>query len=127
MKPPKPCLTAGCTRYAVPGGSRCAEHTAQDDADARRTGRRSPGTTAAWKKAREKALRRAGYRCEKCGRTKAQAEAAGTWLEVHHKEGRGVNRDRHDQAQLQVLCRTPCHVATLKQPRKPWPPARPPR
>lgn len=107
----RPCLERGCPEYALPGKSRCEEHQAQ----ARKTGARSPGTTAAWRKARQIALDRAGHRCEKCGRTEAQARADGTWLEVHHRDGAGVRAQVHDQAQLQVLCRKPCHLATWRR------------
>ncbi len=115
MKPPvRPCIERlpdgrGCPEYALPGKPRCAQHHAQ----AAKTGQRSPGTTAAWRKARAAALARAHDMCQKCGRTEAQAKAAGTWLEVHHRSGAGVRAKTHDPDDLEVLCRTPCHVDTL--------------
>jgi 5-methylcytosine-specific restriction endonuclease McrA len=112
-RPLRPCIERlpdgrGCPEYAVLGKSGCEAHQRQ----ALKDGRRPPGTTSAWKKARKAALERAGYRCEKCGRTEDQARAAGTHLEVHHRDGRGVRANQHELDQLEVLCRTPCHTAT---------------
>ncbi len=115
MPPPRPCLSPACPVYAEPGKSRCAEHARQESRAARQEGRRSPGTTAPWAKARARALQRAGHTCELCGRTDAEARAAGTWLEVHHEDGQGVRATEHDQAKLTVLCRQPCHVQTFRQ------------
>ena len=120
MKPPRPCIERlpdgrGCPEYAEPGQARCTEHRHLAVKD----GRRSPGTTAAWRKARAAALRRAGHRCEKCGRTEEQTRAAGTHLEVHHRSGAGVRATQHDLDDLQVLCRTPCHTATWKRETRP--------
>jgi hypothetical protein len=117
---PGPCIErlpdgVGCPEYALPGEARCEEH----HHEAVKNKRRSPGTTGAWRKAREEALRRAGHRCEKCGRTEEQARAAGTWLEVHHPDGRGVRADHHDVEALQVLCRKPCHLDTLRKKTRP--------
>ena len=122
MRPAKPCIERlpdsglGCPRMALEGQSRCAEHARQ----ARRDGTSSPGTTAAWRKARAAALRRAGHRCEKCGRKEAQARQDGTHLEVHHRSGAGVRAKQHDQADLEVMCRR-CHVDTMRAtPRPSW-------
>lgn len=112
-QPVRPCIERlpdgrGCPEYAVTGGSRCERH--QSEAVATR--KVSGGTTAAWRKARNAALERTGRMCEKCGRTQDEARADGTWLEVHHRDGRGVRAEQHDLDQLEVLCRTPCHTAT---------------
>lgn len=120
MKPLRPCIDRlpdgrGCPHYALPNLARCEHHHAV----ALKEGRRSPGTTAAWRKARTAALERAGRRCQKCGRTEAQARAAGTWLEVHHLDGEGVRAKTHDDARLQVLCRQPCHLDTLRATTRP--------
>jgi 5-methylcytosine-specific restriction endonuclease McrA len=134
MPAPRPCIervggrgSAGCPRYAVPGKSRCEEHQREHEKRRRQEGG-SPGTTPAWARARKKALEREGYRCQNCGRTEDQARAAGTWLEVHHVDAAGVRAPTHDLSKLEVLCRTPCHTATLaataKARRKPWPPVR---
>ena len=111
-KVPIPCIERledgrGCPRYAIPGKSRCEEH--QREVPSR------GGTTPAWSRARTAALKRAGYRCEECGRTEQQARDAGTWLEVHHVEGEGVRAETHDLAKLKVLCRVPCHKKTLRK------------
>ena len=123
MRPPvRPCIERlpdgrGCPRYAREGDSRCEEcrRRALKNRDL------SPGTTPEWRRARKLALERAGHRCEKCGRTEAEARAAGTWLEVHHRSGAGVRAKTHDLADLEVLCRTPCHTATMRAtPRPSW-------
>lgn len=50
---------------------------------------------------REKALRRAGYRCEECG-----CESTSKWkLNTHHKDG---NQSRNVMSNLEVLCPS-CH------------------
>jgi len=67
----------------------------------------------------EAALQREGHRCEKCGRTEEQARAAGTWLEVHPRDGHGVRAKQHDLDRIEVLCRTPCHLATLRAASRP--------
>jgi 5-methylcytosine-specific restriction endonuclease McrA len=121
-RPLRPCIERlpdgrGCPEYAIPGKSRCETHQRQ----ALKEGRRSPGTTAAWRKARKAALERAGRKCEKCGRTQDQARADGTWLEVHHVSGAGVRAKEHDPDDLQVLCRQPCHLDTWRaQTRQTW-------
>jgi len=112
-KPVRPCIDRlpdgkGCPAYALPGRSRCEKH----EATAVKTGARSGGTTGAWRAARKVALARTNHTCEKCGRTEAEVRAAGSWLEVHHLQGPGVRAAQHDQRDLQVLCRVPCHVAT---------------
>src|SRR5688572_26826123 len=96
--PLRPCLHHRCPEYAEPGKSYCDGHAHEAV-----QGRTSPGTTPAWRRARGAALERAGYRCEKCGRTEEQARAAGTHLEVHHVDGRGVGAQQHDLDQLRVL------------------------
>jgi hypothetical protein len=106
---PKPCIERlpdgrGCPEYAY-DGPRCEAHKSRSG---------EGGTTAAWRRARKIALERTGYRCERCGRTAEQARADGTHLEVHHVDGRGVGAEEHDQALLRVLCRTPCHTATMR-------------
>lgn len=125
-QPPRPCIERlpdgrGCPRYAEEGRPRCAEHHAQ----ALKTGRRSPGTTAAWARARKLALSRAGKKCEKCGLTDAASRAAGLGgLHVHHVDGRGVRAASHDQALLQVLCPT-CHRNLVRRStRQTWPEAK---
>jgi len=40
--------------------------------------------------------------------------AAGTWLEVHHVDRTRVRAETHDLSKLRVLCRTPCHVKTMR-------------
>ncbi|MEJ7783813.1 MAG: hypothetical protein WKF96_03350 [Solirubrobacteraceae bacterium] len=119
-KPVRPCIDRlsdgkGCPEYALPGESRCEEHHAL----AAKNRTRPAGTTAAWRRARLIALKRTGYTCEKCGRTDAQAKADGTWLEVHHRRGEGVRAAQHNQADLQVLCRQPCHLDTLRAKTRP--------
>ncbi|MDQ3608783.1 MAG: hypothetical protein M3459_07775 [Actinomycetota bacterium] len=61
MPPLRPCLERGCAELTT--ASRCPEHEREH------TNARLPGTTAAWRRARTAALRRAGHRCERCGRT----------------------------------------------------------
>lgn len=59
-------------------------------------------------------MRRAGERCEQCGRTKAELKLTGIRLEVHHRDG-----DRHNNTQenLSVLCET-CHPRDVGGSRK---------
>jgi DNA-directed RNA polymerase subunit RPC12/RpoP len=105
----------GCPEYAIPGKSRCEQH--QREAMVKRD--LSPGTTPAWRKARNLALERTGYRCERCGRTDAQSRAeGGGGLHVHHIDGRGVRAQEHDQALLEVRC-PPCHRLTLRRKTRP--------
>ena len=52
-----------------------------------------------WRGVRVEAIRRAGYRCESCGR--------GGRLDVHHAYGYR-NLGHEDPSELQALCRT-CH------------------
>lgn len=101
----RPCIERlpdgrGCPEYAY-DGPRCPEHTRE----AMRDGTRSPGTTPAWSRARKLALERAGYRCERCGKTDAESRAEGRGgLHVHHVDGRGVRAQEHDQVLLEVRC-----------------------
>ncbi len=124
MRPPTPCIErlptgVGCPNYAEPDSSRCAQHGHLAPKG------RSKGTTTSWRKARQAALRRSGNRCEKCGRTEQQARADGTWLEVHHltgshlTPGRSLERTEHPLEELQVLCRKPCHLETLRKKTRP--------
>ena len=107
----------GCPSYALPGKARCELH--QREAMANRN--LSPGTTPEWRRARKLALERAGHRCSKCGRTEAEARAAGSWLEVTTCSGAGVRSATHDLADLVVMCRRPCHTATFRAtPRPSW-------
>jgi 5-methylcytosine-specific restriction endonuclease McrA len=53
-----------------------------------------------WRKRRQRALKRAGYRCQKCGSRRQ--------LQVHHLTYARLGRER--AADLMVLCRT-CHAA----------------
>jgi hypothetical protein len=107
----RPCLVHRCPNYAEPAGSYCDDHAAEAPKGS------SPGTTAAWRRARKAALERAGHRCEKCGRTEQQARADGTHLEVHHVDqgAGGVRAEHHDLSKLRVLCRTPCHTETFRR------------
>ena len=86
---------------ALPGGSRCAEHQRERN----RVGQ-AKGTTAAWRKAREAALRRDGHRCVVCGSTEK--------LQVHHIDGRGVGADEHPLELLEVRCLKHHHEATAQ-------------
>ena len=54
----------------------------------------------AWRRRRQRALKRAGYRCQKCGDRRR--------LEVHHLTYARLGRER--AADLIVLCHT-CHAA----------------
>lgn len=56
--------------------------------------------SAGWRKRRQRALKRAGYRCEKCGSRRR--------LEAHHLTYARLGRER--AADLMVLCHT-CHAA----------------
>jgi hypothetical protein len=105
---PKPCIERlsdgrGCPNFAVVGvngkggNGRCEQHG----------GKPYKGGTHAWKKARAAALNEAGNRCERCGKTQAQARAEGKPLQVHHLErGASIASGRHDR--LRALCRV-CH------------------
>jgi hypothetical protein len=115
VKPPKPCAEHRCREYALAGKSRCAEH----HETAKAAGQVQQGTTAAWRRARTLAMERAGYRCERCRRTEAEVKAAGSWLEVHHQDGAGTRAATHDLSKLEVLCREPCHLATLRKATRP--------
>jgi DNA-directed RNA polymerase subunit RPC12/RpoP len=120
MKPPKPCIErlpggVGCPAYAIPGKSRCEAH--QREALAKRD--LLPGTTPEWRQARKLALKRTGYRCERCGKTDAESRAEGKGgLHVHHVDGRGVRAQEHDQALLEVRCPS-CHRRTLRKKTRP--------
>ena len=57
---------------------------------------------AAWKRARLAALRRAGYKCERCGSARR--------LEVHHKSPIENGGAPFDLGNLQAVCRG-CHFA----------------
>jgi 5-methylcytosine-specific restriction endonuclease McrA len=58
-----------------------------------------------WEVVRAAALRRADYRCARCGR---RAREAGCPLDVHHASGYARLGDERP-AELRVLCRYPCH------------------
>lgn len=110
VKPPVPCAEHRCREYALPGKSRCAQH----HETAKAAGKVQQGTTAAWRRARTVALERAGHRCESCGRAEVEVRAAGSWLEVHHQDGRGARAVTHDLSKLEVLCRE-CHLRTIRR------------
>lgn len=117
----RPCIERmpdgrGCPRYADPkNGHRCTEHFRE--AMAKRD--LSPGTTPEWRRARKIALERAGYVCEKCGKTDTESRAEGEGgLHVHHIDGRGTRARVHDQALLEVRC-PPCHRLTLRRDTRP--------
>ena len=57
---------------------------------------------AAWGRARLAALRRAGYRCQRCGGVRR--------LEVHHRQPLEHGGAPVDQRNLEVVCRA-CHFA----------------
>jgi len=58
-----------------------------------------------WVRTRALALRRAGYRCQRCGTRDTDARP----LVVHHRDALGmVGHRAHELANLDVLCR-PCH------------------
>ena len=57
---------------------------------------------AAWKRARLLALRRAGYKCQRCGGARR--------LEVHHRTPLEHGGAPFDPANLEVICRH-CHFA----------------
>ncbi len=62
--------------------------------------------TKQWKEFREKALRLAAYRCEKCDRSQSE----GAILQVHHKEYRpGLAAWDYDYSLCDVLCKA-CHA-----------------
>jgi predicted HNH restriction endonuclease len=105
--------------YAVGRGkSRCPKH----EAEARKKRTASPGTTPSWHRARRAALARDGYRCQKCGRTQAEAKKAGRTgkgLHVHHVDGVGSSRDEtHDVDKLTTLCEL-CHNAVRAKKTRP--------
>jgi 5-methylcytosine-specific restriction endonuclease McrA len=112
---PRPCPKPGCPEV-VPTGSYCVEHKAEKDRRARAEGG-SPGTTAAWRKARKAALRRDRHRCTECGRTQAEARCRRHAARRHHLDGMsgGVGAKTHDISLLRTLCRTPCHTDTFRQ------------
>jgi 5-methylcytosine-specific restriction endonuclease McrA len=126
-RPPlRPCIERlpsgrGCPNYAEPDTSRCAEH-------AHLTPRsKSRGTTAAWRKARQAALERDGYRCTVCGKTQQQAKAesrTGRGLEVHHLTGShnapgySLARPEHPLDELVTLC-PEHHRQTLRKTTRP--------
>ena len=54
-----------------------------------------------WRRARQKALLTAGFRCEQCRRAGRH--------EVHHRTALKDGGDPYEQSNLQVLCRD-CHI-----------------
>jgi 5-methylcytosine-specific restriction endonuclease McrA len=110
---PKRCLLHACIEYAQPGESYCATHLIAREKTRRKdptlTGRR--GTSGPWRKARTKALARAKWHCEGCGKSFRTIARAGGHLEVHHVDGDAHNSEPEN---LQVLCSGPdrtqwCH------------------
>ena len=71
-----------------------------------------------WRHVRRKALKRANYECERCGRVGR--------LEVHHKEPLAKGGAPYDLRNLEVLCR-PCHFAETAEQNRRLPPDHPRR
>lgn len=65
-----------------------------------------------WRSARAEAMRRAGRRCQQCGKTAREAQCP---LDAHHALGYGRRDDgseilgNEDPSELLILCRYPCH------------------
>ena len=64
--------------------------------------------TARWRKVRRRVLKRAGWRCEKCGKP-------GGPFEVDHVRPMKRGGDAWDMANLQALCRRPCHADKTRE------------
>jgi 5-methylcytosine-specific restriction endonuclease McrA len=119
LRPPvRPCIVHRCPEYALPRKSRCQKHQTEFERSRRQdpelTGRR--GSTRRWRRIRARALRRADFRCQGCGKPGVAGVRA---LEVDHVNG-DPNDDRLEN--LQVLCadmRGPggCHRLKTKEER----------
>jgi hypothetical protein len=112
----RPCLVRGCVRFAVRPLSRCWEHEQEK-------GREnylnvSSGTTSAWKKQRDRVLKRDGNRCRRCGVAEKKINGRSN-LQAHHVDGSkpgtgGSIRTPTSDDRLLTLC-TKCHgIATKK-------------
>jgi 5-methylcytosine-specific restriction endonuclease McrA len=74
-----------------------------------------PYNTAAWATCRTFCLKRAGYKCERCGRRDPP-------LIVHHLDEEGLAGLRaYDPTNLEVLCRH-CHPLAHRHAFAQWPP-----
>jgi 5-methylcytosine-specific restriction endonuclease McrA len=108
---PRLCLEAGCRDVTAGDHHRCPRHAAEFHARRRHTYRSTTG--AHWRRLRQLALARDGYRCQHCGSTED--------LTVHlHPAARGD----HDSATLDAsttLCRR-CH-GKLDARRASWSPS----
>lgn len=111
----RPCLSHGCPNLveAKKGGpSYCPEH--QRGQNRRHYERVSPGTTPAWARTVKRIKRRAGNRCERCGKPEQKMNGRSTH-QVHHLDGSepgagGSIRTPTPDSRLLYVCR-PCHVA----------------
>lgn len=98
-------LPVGSERRRLPVGLAAVAPVDRGDRKQRFNGRRKTppanyARTRQWKAARERALERAGNKCERCYETKT--------LEVHHIVPVRVGGAKFDQHNLLVVCRR-CH------------------
>lgn len=113
---PSVCITAGCTKAAPPGQSRCPECTTRRRAATRKPDTRPSATARGydqrWRRTRAEHLRLEPT-CRVCG-------AAAT--HVDHIDGQGPLGPRgHDHANLQSLCHADHNRKTNRHDGGGWP------
>jgi len=104
-----PCVEHRCTRYAVPGKSRCADHQrAWDQGRWDRGGTGQRGSQNQPRAKRRQVLSEQRWRCAVCKTDKGP-------LFLHHVDGNARNNVRKNLVGLCADCHDQAHAALLKR------------